>query len=74
MHILIIGAAGMVGRKLTGRLVADGRLGGNEVTGLTLADVIVPPAPEGFKGEVRTVASISRSRARRRSWSPSRRR
>src|SRR5688572_12355183 len=56
MHILIIGAAGMVVRKLTDRLVADGRLGGNEVTGLTLADVIVPPAPEGFKGEVRTVA------------------
>src|SRR5689334_19333837 len=56
MHILIIGAAGMVGRKLTDRLVADGRLGSNEVTGLTLADVIVPPAPEGFKGEARTVA------------------
>ena len=56
MHILIIGAAGMVGRKLTDRLVADGRLGGSEVTGLTLADVIVPPAPEGFKGEALTVA------------------
>ena len=27
MHILIIGAAGMVGRKLTGRLVDDGRIG-----------------------------------------------
>ena len=36
MHILIIGAAGMVGRKLTERLVADGHLGGNEVTVLTL--------------------------------------
>ncbi|HYI72572.1 MAG TPA: D-erythronate dehydrogenase [Skermanella sp.] len=56
MHILIIGAAGMVGRKLTDRLVADGRLGDNEVTGLTLADVIVPPTPKGFKGEARTVA------------------
>jgi nucleoside-diphosphate-sugar epimerase len=56
MHILIIGAAGMVGRKLTERLVADGRLGRDEVTALTLADVIDPPAPEAFKGEVRTVA------------------
>jgi D-erythronate 2-dehydrogenase len=56
MHILIIGAAGMVGRKLTERLVADGRLGSSEVTKLTLADVIDPPAPEGFKGEARTVA------------------
>jgi nucleoside-diphosphate-sugar epimerase len=56
MHILIIGAAGMVGRKLTDRLVADGRLGSSEVTKLTLADVIDPPAPAGFKGEARTVA------------------
>jgi nucleoside-diphosphate-sugar epimerase len=56
MHILIIGAAGMVGRKLTERLVADGRLGADEVTALTLADVIDPPAPAGFKGETRTVA------------------
>src|SRR5687767_6972064 len=56
MHILIIGAAGMVGRKLTERLVADGRLGRDEVTALTLADVIDPPAPAAFKGEVRTAA------------------
>ena len=28
MHILVLGAAGMVGRKLTERLVRDGRLGG----------------------------------------------
>ena len=56
MHILIIGAAGMVGRKLTERLVADGRLGSGEVTKLTLADVIGPPAPTGFKGEASTVA------------------
>jgi nucleoside-diphosphate-sugar epimerase len=56
MHILIIGAAGMVGRKLTERLVADGRLGRDEVTALTLADVIDPPAPAEFKGEVRTAA------------------
>jgi nucleoside-diphosphate-sugar epimerase len=56
MHILIIGAAGMVGRKLTERLVADGRLGSGEVTKLTLADVIDPPAPAGFKGEASTVA------------------
>ena len=28
MHILITGAAGMIGRKLTARLVADGALNG----------------------------------------------
>ena len=39
MHILILGAAGMVGRKLTARLVADGQLGGAAITALTLAPV-----------------------------------
>jgi nucleoside-diphosphate-sugar epimerase len=57
MHILIIGAAGMVGRKLTERLVADGRLGDAELSVLTLVDVIDPPVPSGFAGEVRTVAA-----------------
>ena len=32
MHILILGAAGMVGRKLTARLVAEGQLGGAAIT------------------------------------------
>src|SRR3954454_23545344 len=57
MHILIIGAAGMGGRKLTERLVADGGLGGNEVTALTLVDVVEPAVPAGFKGDVRTEAA-----------------
>ncbi|MFN7002482.1 MAG: D-erythronate dehydrogenase [Roseinatronobacter sp.] len=48
MHILITGAAGMIGRKLTERLVADGHLGGQEITALTLADVVTPAAPKGF--------------------------
>ncbi|WP_343315842.1 D-erythronate dehydrogenase [Brucella sp. BE17] len=50
MHILIIGAAGMVGRKLTQRLIADGTLEGNAVEKLTLIDVIRPEAPTGFAG------------------------
>jgi len=50
MHILILGAAGMVGRKLTARLVADGQLGGAAITALTLVDVIEPAAPAGFSG------------------------
>ena len=45
MHILILGAAGMVGRKLTDKLIADGRLGNNEITRLTLQDVIAPAKP-----------------------------
>lgn len=56
MHILIIGAAGMVGRKLTERLVRDGRLGGKAVTRLTLADVIEAPLPADFKGQAESRA------------------
>lgn len=52
MHILIIGAAGMVGRKLTQRLVRDGGLGGATIDEMTLVDVIAPDAPEGYTGKV----------------------
>ena len=44
MHILITGAAGMIGRKITERLLRDGQLGGREVTKLTLHDVVAPDA------------------------------
>tara|TARA_R110002020_G_scaffold34324_2_gene104464 strand:- start:975 stop:1961 length:987 start_codon:yes stop_codon:yes gene_type:complete len=52
MHILIIGAAGMVGRKLAGALAQAGSLGGVPVAKLTLADVMAAPIPAGFAGEV----------------------
>ena len=42
MHILVIGAAGMVGRKLIERLAKDTRLGGREIKSLTAADVVEP--------------------------------
>ena len=42
MHILVIGAAGMVGRKLIERLAGDGQLGGRGITQLTAADVVEP--------------------------------
>ncbi|MFP5078336.1 D-erythronate dehydrogenase [Rhizobium sp. YIM 134829] len=52
MHILVIGAAGMVGRKLLARLVDDGGLGDRPIERLTLVDVVMPTAPEGFSGAV----------------------
>jgi nucleoside-diphosphate-sugar epimerase len=53
LHILILGAAGMVGRKLTDRLVRDGRLGKHEISRMTLHDVVAPakPAKAGFPVE-----------------------
>ncbi|MEA2872531.1 MAG: D-erythronate 2-dehydrogenase, partial [Hyphomicrobiales bacterium] len=52
MHILITGAAGMVGRKLTERLIADGGLNGKPVDKFTLVDVVAPKHPAGFSGKV----------------------
>ena len=57
MHIAIIGAAGMVGRKLTERLVRDGALDGKTIEKFTLLDVIQPEKPAGFNGAVETRAA-----------------
>jgi nucleoside-diphosphate-sugar epimerase len=57
MHILITGAAGMIGRKLTERLVKDGGLNGAPIDKLTLVDVAPPAAPASFAGKVETAVS-----------------
>jgi nucleoside-diphosphate-sugar epimerase len=60
MHILITGAAGMIGRKLTERLVKGGKLNGERIGKLTLTDVVMPQAPQGFAGKVEaTVSDLS---------------
>lgn len=57
MHVLIIGAAGMLGQKLTQRLVQMGELGGKPLKALTLVDVVAPDAPAGFAGQLRLAAA-----------------
>lgn len=57
MHILVLGAAGMIGRKLSERLLRDGRLGTSEITRLTLHDVVAPAKPERTGIPVEVVAS-----------------
>ena len=57
MHVLIIGAAGMLGQKLTQRLVQMGELGGKPLTALTLVDVVAPDTPAGFAGQLRLAAA-----------------
>ncbi len=52
MHILITGAAGMIGRKLTEQLVKDGSLDGKPIDRLTLTDVVAPQKPVGFRGAI----------------------
>jgi nucleoside-diphosphate-sugar epimerase len=46
MRVLIIGGAGMIGRKLAARLARGGRIGGRAIDSLTLYDIqrAVPPA------------------------------
>ena len=46
MHVLITGAAGMIGRKLLDRLARDGGLNGKAIDTLTLTDIVPPEAPE----------------------------
>lgn len=49
MKILITGAAGMIGRKLTTRLVADGVLNGKSIVSVHLQDIVpVDPPEAGF--------------------------
>ncbi|MGO6747185.1 D-erythronate dehydrogenase [Rhizobium ruizarguesonis] len=57
MHILIIGAGGMIGRKLAATLGRSGSLGGHAITRMTLADVTPPPVPTGVSWPVEALAA-----------------
>lgn len=45
MHVLVIGAAGMVGRKFVEKIAATPGILGGEITRLTLADAFAPQVP-----------------------------
>lgn len=45
MKVLVIGAAGMVGRKLVSALLERGQVGGSAISAITLADVVEPQLP-----------------------------
>src|SRR6476646_464137 len=53
MHILITGAAGMIGRKLIERLTVDRALNGQPIDKLTLMDIVAPSRPAGFSDHVK---------------------
>jgi D-erythronate 2-dehydrogenase len=54
MRILVTGAAGMIGRKLTQRLARDRQLGGRPIEALLLHDIVPAPAPDALAAEIRT--------------------
>jgi nucleoside-diphosphate-sugar epimerase len=55
MHVLITGAAGMIGRKLAQKLARDGGLNGKQIDKLTLLDVAPPHYAPGFAGRMEVV-------------------
>jgi nucleoside-diphosphate-sugar epimerase len=58
VRILIVGAAGMIGRKLAERLARDATLGG-PIGHATLADVVEPPLPQADFDVSATVADLA---------------
>jgi nucleoside-diphosphate-sugar epimerase len=56
MNVLVIGAAGMIGRKFCQELAKRLRIGGQPVDRLTMADAIMPAAPAGVPFSVRTLS------------------
>ena len=57
MKILIVGAAGMVGRKLAERLARDGALNGRPIAGADLVDIVAPAIPAGASFPATTSAA-----------------
>jgi D-erythronate 2-dehydrogenase len=56
MEVLIIGGAGMIGRKLADRLARDGAVGGRKIDRLVLQDIVEPSAPANAPFETRGIA------------------
>jgi nucleoside-diphosphate-sugar epimerase len=54
LHILVIGAGGMLGAKLLARLGKEGKLGGKAISRVTRYDAVIPPAPPASDYPVET--------------------
>src|SRR5947209_4999181 len=57
MRILIIGAAGMIGRKLVERLAREPTLGTQPIESLRLVDAVAPPSPATARTEVQAMVA-----------------
>lgn len=52
LKILIVGAAGMIGRKLAERIAKDGALNGSAIESADLVDIVSPTPPAGAKFKI----------------------
>jgi nucleoside-diphosphate-sugar epimerase len=52
MHVLITGAAGMIGQRLAARIARERAVNGKPLSRLTLTDIVAPPRPQGFEGPI----------------------
>lgn len=59
MKVLVIGAAGMVGRKLVTAMLAAGQVGGKAISSLVLADIVAPEIPEAGIAVTTAAADLS---------------
>jgi D-erythronate 2-dehydrogenase len=60
MHVMIIGAAGMIGAKLTQQLAAQPVLAGRDIAQMTLVDVVEPQVPQALESAASSmVADLS---------------
>lgn len=56
-RLLVVGAAGMIGRKLVERLARDGSLNGEQIAAVTLHDVVDAAPPAGLPFKAKGLAS-----------------
>lgn len=57
VKVMILGAGGMIGRKLAARIASDGHIGGRAVSLLMLADIAAPEVPAGAVCQVSALAA-----------------
>ena len=57
MHVLVTGAAGMIGRKLAARLARDCVLKGRTIRRMTFVDIVTPERPDGVAFDVATASA-----------------
>jgi UDP-glucose 4-epimerase len=57
MHVMVLGAAGMIGRKLVEKIAREPQVLGSAISRLTLVDAFQPPIPEALQSVTTTLTT-----------------